>query len=229
MQPQLLKIRVDKLVRHDRAQRPASPKKWIKKIVRWDEDKVGYLRVCSDGNGKFWVIDGAHRAEYAANAFGPAHQLWCIVEPGTPTVQQIAEWFLSENRDVLSMGVESMHNVALVAGEPLARFIEDQRTRLQNSRVLSGLYTIARQYDRNMLIQTIYSAIKLWGPQAEVPGVVLAGIALYRSRFKEDKLYRPINRKREPALLLSKAVTQKARHGGFPQPTDPRGHYLASR
>lgn len=94
-------------------QRPTNPTQVENIVKRFDEAKLGVLTV-SDRDGKYHIIDGAHRA-CALRAFGFTHAL-CVVLTGL-TYEQEADLFRNQNQDKRPLTPADLFKAGLASGD----------------------------------------------------------------------------------------------------------------
>ena len=136
-------------------QRPTNPKQVQSIINKFDESQLGILTV-SHRDGKFHLIDGAHRSHVLRN-LGFTHAI-CIVLTGL-TYEQEAELFSKQNSDKRMLKPYDLFKSGLEAGDELTVTI--------NNIVKSNGFQISasgkKNYYRITAIQALYSIVAEYG------------------------------------------------------------------
>lgn len=216
---ELMMVPVGKIVRHPTAQRPAQPKKYLKKIGgEWEADKAGVAILSRDGNGGFLAIDRAHGIEQAQLVMGPRWKMPALVYQEPLSEEQAAALFVSTDNGLkISTGVK--HDISIKAKDGEAVFVESQRIRLPRCRTVGAFYTALNAHGEAVLKQTVDMALKIWGAQSDFPGSLIAGLAQFAAEAKNAAevnaaTKRIKGRKKTTSQWLDRARTRQAQHGG---------------
>ncbi|MCL2344009.1 MAG: ParB N-terminal domain-containing protein [Firmicutes bacterium] len=154
-------------------QRSTNPTQVANIVKRFDEAKLGTLTV-SDRDGKFHIIDGAHRAR-ALRTLGYTHAL-CVVLTGL-TYEQEAEYYRTQNQDKRPLTQADLFKAGLASGDEqclkINRIVEANGFKIGMAgrnffkiAAINTLYTIAEAYgyaeldDTLCLIATTWSGIE---------------------------------------------------------------------
>ena len=172
-------------------QRATNPTQ-VENIVRgFDETKLGTLTV-SERDGKFHIIDGAHRSK-ALRKLGYTHAL-CVVFTGL-TFKQEAEYFRSQNQDKRLIKPIEFFKAGLVSGDEqcvtINRIIRSNGFRVGAGNkdfykiaAIQSLFTIADEYGYETLDDTLCLLACTWNgvPKASQAESLL-GVAEFVSRY----------------------------------------------
>lgn len=114
-------VPLNRLVVSDVAQRELKQYRVDHLIAHFDAEQIG-TPVVNERGGKFYIIDGQHRAAALAEVFGPDHQVQCWAYVGL-TEGEEAEKFLQLN-DNLAVSAFDKYNVAVEAGRDVEADID---------------------------------------------------------------------------------------------------------
>ncbi len=109
-------IPLSRITVSDLAQREIKPSRVDYLVAHFDHEQLG-TPVVNERNGKFFVIDGQHRAAAAREVYGPDHQIQCWAYVGLTEAEE-AEKFLQIN-DVLSVSAMDKYEIGVEAGREI--------------------------------------------------------------------------------------------------------------
>lgn len=114
-------IGLNKMAVSDVAQRDLKPSRVDYLVAHWDHEQLG-TPVVNERGGKFFVIDGNHRANAAREVYGEDHQIQCWTYVGL-TEEEEAEKFLQIN-DVLAVNAMDKYQIGVEAGRDIETDID---------------------------------------------------------------------------------------------------------
>ena len=159
-------------------------------VKRFDEAKLGTLTV-SLRDGKFHIIDGAHRAKAMRN-LGYTHAL-CVVLEGL-TYQQEADYFRKQNRDKRNLTQFDNFKAGILSEDEQCIRINDivkangfkvgGGKTFWNLGSIHALFTIANDYGYAVFNETLSLIANTWcGIPVASQYECLLGVAEFVSRF----------------------------------------------
>jgi hypothetical protein len=173
---------------YQRATNPAQ----VESIVKnFDETKLGTLTV-SERDGKFHVIDGAHRSK-AMRKLGYTHAL-CVTLKGL-TFEQEAEYFRKQNQDKRNIKPLEFFKAGLVSGDDecvkIYRIVRSNGFQVGSGNkdfykiaAIQALFAITDDYGYEVLDDTLCLIANAWNGVAKASqSESLLGVAEFVSRY----------------------------------------------
>jgi hypothetical protein len=201
-------VPVGLIARHPEAQRP-SPLAVLRKKGKYDPNKAGLPRLVPNG-AKFYAVTGATRTEWATEngqTTTPA-EVW----PDEMSVRGMAEFFLDELQHV-EPNIRIKQRLGEVAGKPVALAVKEAREELDGTAVIGALRTIyGKKNGASLLPKTVKELKRTWPRSlSEIPATVISGMALLLDSGETvARKWRGLT----PQMLLQRARTRQAQHGG---------------
>jgi hypothetical protein len=202
-------VPIDLITRHPEAQRPSPLAVLRKKGKTYDANKAGLPRLVPNGE-KFYAVTGATRTEWA-NESGerttPA-EIW----PEEMSVKGMAEFFLDELQHV-EPNIRVTQKLGEVAEKEIAIAVKQAREELEGTPVIGAFYTIYKKKNGPALLQRTVKELKKTWPRAisDISATVISGMAiLLESGASPNRKWRSLG----PQMLLQRARTRQAQHGG---------------
>lgn len=201
-------IPVDLITRHPKAQR-SSPLAVLRKKGKFDPNKAGLPRLVPNGT-RFYAVTGATRSEWAKEngvTTMPA-EVW----PREMSVKGMADFFLDELQHV-EPNIRTKQAIGEVAEKPIALAVRAAREELPGTNIIGAFRTVYGRKNGAALLQRTVRELKRTWPNA-ISGItapVVSGMALLlESDGKIARKWRSLG----PQLLLQRARTRQAQHGG---------------
>jgi hypothetical protein len=172
-------------------QRATNPTQVNSIVQKFDETKLGTL-IVSERDGKFHVIDGAHRIK-ALRKLGYTHAN-CVVLTGL-TFEQEAEYFRNQNEDKRGIRPIEFFKAGLVSGDgqcvSINRIVKSNGFNIGNDSkdfykigAIQALFTITEEYGYETLDNTLLLLACTWGGIARASQAeVLLGLAEFVKRY----------------------------------------------
>jgi hypothetical protein len=172
-------------------QRATNPVQVNNIVKKFDETKLGTLTV-SERDGKFHVIDGAHRAK-ALRKLGYTHAN-CVVLSGL-SFEQEAEYFRNQNEDKRGIRPMEFFKAGLVSGDEqcvsINRIVKSNGFNIGSDNkdfykigAVQALFTITEEYGYEILDNTLFLLACTWGGLAKASQAeVLLGLAEFVRRY----------------------------------------------
>lgn len=114
-------IPLNRIAVSDLAQRDVKPARVDYLVAHFDHEQLG-TPVVNERGGKFYVIDGQHRAAAAREVYGEDHQIQCWTYAGLTEAEE-AEKFLQIN-DVLAVSAMDKYEIGVEAGRAIESDID---------------------------------------------------------------------------------------------------------
>ena len=172
-------------------QRPTNTRQVANIVKNFDEAKLGTLTV-SERNGKYYLIDGAHRS-WALRNLGYTHVL-CTVLSGL-TYEQEADYFRKQNQDKRPLTPGDLFKAGLASGDiqcaNINRIVRANGFRIGTGkkdffRLMSihALYTISEDFGYKALDDTLFLLANTWSGIAKASqSESLLGVAEFVHRY----------------------------------------------
>lgn len=198
------------IVRHPVAQRNSPLDLLRKKGGKFDANKAGLPRVVPNAS-KAYAVTGATRVEWAKEAgqtTTPA-EIW----PEEMSVKEMATFFLDELQHI-EPNIRITQKLGEVAEKPAALAVRNARAQLPGTTVIGAFRIIYGQKNGAILLQRTVTELKRTWPRSikEISAPVIRGMALLLS-VPGGTVARKW-RKLSPQILLQRARTRLAQHGG---------------
>jgi hypothetical protein len=160
-------------------------------VKRFDEAKLGTL-IVSERDGKYHIIDGAHRARALRN-LGYTHAP-CVVLTGL-TYEQEADYFRKQNQDKRLLTPSDLFKAGLASGDDqcvkISKIVKANGFHIGKGNkdfyklaAIHTLYTISEEYGYDVLDVTLFLIASTW---SEIPRASqsesLLGVAEFVRRY----------------------------------------------
>lgn len=217
-------IPLRRLVVSDNAQRELKQYRVDHLVANFDHEQLG-TPVVNERAGRFFIIDGQHRAAAAREVYGEDHQIQCWTYAGL-TEEEEAEKFLQLN-DNLTVGAMDKYRVSVEAGRDIEtdidRIVRACGLAVTHQKVEGGIGavgTLRRVYVRggaHVLGRTLRIIDASFGT-AGLESSVIDGIGLlcgrYNGELKDELLVTKLHNMRGGVTgLLGKAAVIRERVG----------------
>ncbi|MBO9523143.1 MAG: hypothetical protein J7518_16545 [Nocardioidaceae bacterium] len=191
-QARLRWVTLNRMVVSDQAQRELKQYRVDHLVAHFDHEQIGTL-VVNERAGKFYIIDGQHRAVALREKFDDTHQVQCWTYVGL-TEEEEAEKFLKLN-DTLTVGAMDKYLVGVEAGRPIEadidRIVRASGYVVSHSKeegCIGAVGTLRRVYDRagaKVLGRTLRIIDSAYG-SAGMESKVIDGIGLLCARYNGE-------------------------------------------
>lgn len=191
-QARLRWIPLNRMVISDTAQRDLKQYRVDHLVAHFDDEQVGNL-VVNERTGRFFIIDGQHRAAALKEVYDDTHQVQCWTYVGL-TEEEEAEKFLKLN-DTLTVGAMDKYLVSVEAGRAIEtdidRIVRACGLVVTHQRIEGGIGavgTLRRVYVRagaGVLGRTLRIIESAYGT-AGLESAVIDGIGLLCGRYNGE-------------------------------------------
>lgn len=191
-QARLRWVPLHRLIVSDNAQRELKQYRVDHLVAHFDDEQVGNL-VVNERAGRFFIIDGQHRAAALKEIYDDTHQVQCWSYAGL-TEEDEAEKFLKLN-DTLTVGAMDKYLVSIEAGRPVEtdidRVVRACGLTVTQQRIEGGIGavgTLRRVYVRggaHVLSRTLRIIDSAYGT-AGLEAAVIDGLGLLCGRYNGE-------------------------------------------
>lgn len=185
-------IPLSKIAVSDLAQREIKQSRVDHLVAHFDHEQLG-TPVVNERGGKFYIIDGQHRAAAAREVYGNDHQIQCWTYVGLTEAEE-AEKFLQIN-DVLAVSAMDKYEIGVEAGREIEtdidRIVRSCGLVVTKQKVEGGIGavgTLRRVYVRggaHVLGRTLRIIDSAYG-SAGLDAAVIDGIGLLCGRYNGE-------------------------------------------